>query len=93
MLDEIFAPYLPAIVIIITIGINLLLLFTHAPWWSYLIANVILVAILGIMDLTMEAEFNIFQLVIDGIFDIIVGLWEALMNILFGWWPSGCAGS
>lgn len=88
---EIFTPYLPAIVIVITLGVNLLLIFTKTPWWGYLIANLIIVAVLGAVDLAIPSEFNIFELVVEAIIDLVITLFRAIFNLLFGW-LKGCDG-
>ncbi len=81
---EIFEPYIPFIVTLVTILINILLLVIKSPWYGYVIANVILIFILGFIG---DSPFDIVKLVVDMIVDIFKKIFQALFNLL----PTSCS--
>jgi hypothetical protein len=67
MLD-IFLPYIPFIAFFIAIMINTLLVITKAPWFSYVVANVLITIVLTSIGID---PFDVIGLVFAYIFELL----------------------
>ena len=81
MILDLFKDYIPFIVILITLSLNVLLIIFKSQWYVYLIANVILIIILGF---TGETPFDIIGEVVGVIGDILVGIIKRIFSVLSG---------
>lgn len=81
---EILSPYMPLIIMILTLIINVFLLILKSPWYGYLIANIILIIVLQALGLE---PFDLIGKIIEAIINIIVGIFKALLKLL----PTGCS--
>jgi hypothetical protein len=91
MLD-IFLPYIPFIAFLIAIMINTLLVITKAPWFSYIVANVLITIVLtsiginpfdvigSIITYLVELIISIINSIIDGIVDGIADLIDKIFG-------------
>lgn len=81
MILDLFKDYIPFIVILITLTLNVLLIIFKSQWYVYLIANVILIIILGFIG---ETPFDIIGEVVEVIGDILVGIIKRIFSVLSG---------
>lgn len=87
---EILDPYIPLIVMIFTILLNVALLLTKSPWYGYLIGNIILVIVLELIGVK---PFDLLGQMIDALFKILLSLLEKLGNAILKLLPSSCSNS
>ena len=70
---ELLNPYLPFISFLTTVVVNILLIVKNAHWWTYIIANVLIIIILviGITPLkSNEVVYDISSILCNAIFII-----------------------
>ena len=82
MIDLTFlSPYYPFIVIFVTITANIILLLVNSRWYTYLIANILLVLILEMIGLE---TFDMIGLLVGGLVNVLVTIVKELFGILSG---------
>lgn len=79
MLD-LFTPYLGFISLFLTIVINVFLLLKNAPWWSYIIANLIIPIILLGIGFSSGDLFNFLEEIFGSFIELFKGMFEGLFR-------------
>lgn len=79
-LMEIFTPYMSFILTFIIVLVNVLLLFFKGQWWSYLIANVLIIMIFGFLGLTTDTD--ILGTFVNELIGILAKIFTGLIDVL-----------
>lgn len=75
---EIFDPYLPFVITFMIITINVLLVFMKANWFVFIIANVLVITLLGIIGLSTDVN------ILGDLFSTLINLLGGFIKELFG---------
>ena len=79
---EIFEIYIPFVVIIITVGLNAILIFKNTSWVTLLITNIILMTLLGLMGInSFDLLGDITAYIIDLLIDIIGAIFDGVIRL------------
>ena len=72
---DIFMPYMPFITFLITIIVNLFLVFKGANWFSYIVINVILIIVFTRFGIT---PFDFITDVVDQLVNIVKAIFRSI---------------
>ncbi len=85
MLLDIFEPYMLFITFFITIIVNIMLIKSKLPWYSLIIANVILTLIMNFLGL---GEYDFISVVVVEIVEVLRDIIVALIDSFIEFWTS-----